>query len=110
MGVPECTVRMPPPARVEAKLTQSVRANFTASRLANPGVESLSCMSAGTRHSQAATTTGSDTKPPLEKTTAGRRLPINTTLCNSPVSVRNTSVTLRHTTTSSDAACPREWR
>ena len=42
-----------------------------ASLFASPGVRSDSCIMAGTLQCFAAKTTGTETKPPLEKTTSG---------------------------------------
>ena len=58
---------------VSGKVAQTVLANGRASRLARPGVRSDSCRMTGIRFSQAPMVTGNATKPPLEKTTWGRR-------------------------------------
>lgn len=53
------------------KLQQTFAADGIHSLFARPGVISDSWMSAGTLHALAARTTGTETKPPLEKTTFG---------------------------------------
>ena len=56
---------------VSGKLQQTFAADGIHSLFARPGVISDSWMSAGTLHALAARTTGTETKPPLEKTTFG---------------------------------------
>ena len=56
---------------VSGKLQQTFLAPFMAILLASPGVISDSWMMAGTWQCFAASTTGTETKPPLENTTSG---------------------------------------
>jgi len=67
-------------------------ANGIAIRLASPGVRSDSWMITGTPLSRAATTTGTDTKPPLENTRSGLIRRIRRKLCQMPFSTRNGSL------------------
>ena len=67
-------------------------ANGLHSLFASPGVMSLSCITTGTPQMAAPKTTGTLTKPPLEKTTSGFSLPMIPMLWNAPAMTRKGSV------------------
>ena len=67
-------------------------ANGLHSLFASPGVISLSCITTGTPQMAAPKTTGTLTKPPLEKTTSGFSLPMIPMLWNAPAMTRKGSV------------------
>ena len=73
-GVPVCTALLPSSFAHSGKVVHMALANGLHSLFASPGVMSLSCMTTGTRHSAAPKTTGTLTKPPLEKTMLGLSL------------------------------------
>ena len=79
-GVPVWMPFAPSSFAHSGKVVQTALANGLHSLLARPGVMSLSCMTTGTPHSAAPATTGTLTKPPFEKTTAGFSLRMMETL------------------------------
>src|SRR5690606_25680628 len=79
---------------VSGNVVQIPDANGSAIRFARPGVMSDSWISTGTRFNHAPMTTGTETKPPLEKTTFGFSLRIMRYACSSPPTTLNGSFTL----------------
>ena len=70
-GVPVTRPFLPAAAAASGKVQHSALAKGTDRRLARPGVMSDSWISTGTPATAAPYTTGTDTKPPLEKTMFG---------------------------------------
>ena len=77
---------------VSGKFVQTLTAHGMQILFASPGVISDSCIIHGILRDLAATTTGTDTKPPFENTTSGLIFLSRCLACASPLSTLNGSL------------------
>jgi len=91
-GVPVISAFSPRAAAHSGKVVAIFFAKGLQSLLARPGVRSLSWQRTGMRFIHAPNTTGTATKPPLEKHTSGLILPMSAADWNIPASTQKGSV------------------